>query len=286
VPEVWVGDPGRLLQICNNLVGNAIKFTHDGHVTVEFMSSASGGLELTVQDTGLGMSPEVLSRVFDAFEQADSSTVRHFGGTGLGLSIVRGLVAQMSGTVKLESTPKVGTCATVRLPLKPSKNGMVERDGRRHAVALPRGLRILVVDDVETNILVLGAHLRGFGADVTTASGGREAILKASDSDFDLLLLDISMPDLDGTQVLNLIRNQEIQRGQKPTPAIAVSAHALPHQIAEYLALGFAAHVPKPFTRAQLYTGLAEVVATEQFSGRTVLSIPAAEQILARRSMG
>ncbi|MEM9060681.1 MAG: ATP-binding protein [Pseudomonadota bacterium] len=269
VPDTWLGDPGKLLQICNNLTSNALKFTESGSIRIGFDRTEDAGLKLSVHDTGIGMSEEEQDRVFEAFSQADTSTTRRYGGTGLGLSIVKGLVAAMGGQISLKSAPGKGTSITVDLPLVPSPDGMAARDGGRHAVALPRGLRILAVDDSATNLMVLCAHLKRFGAEVVSAGGGREAVKQAGLTDFDLYLFDIAMPDLDGPDALATIRRDERARKKQAVPAIAVTAHSLPHQVEEFLAMGFAAHVPKPFTRQELYTALAEVVAEARFGATT-----------------
>jgi signal transduction histidine kinase/AmiR/NasT family two-component response regulator len=266
----WIGDPHRILQICHNLVGNALKFTEGGSVDLKFDATQDDQLRLRVTDTGIGMTPEQVASVFEEFSQADPSTTRRFGGTGLGMAITRGLAVAMGGAVAVDSVFGEGTTVTVILPLRRASEGMADRDGRRHAVALRRGLRVLAVDDNSVNLMVISEVLRRFGAKVDEADGGVAAVALAGKNRYDLILMDIAMPDMDGPTALAHIRADETDRGVAPTPAVAVTAHALPHQVADYLANGFAAHVPKPFKPQDLYTALAEVVAASAFTAERV----------------
>jgi signal transduction histidine kinase/AmiR/NasT family two-component response regulator len=262
----WIGDPHRILQICHNLVGNAVKFTERGAVELRFDVTLDGQLRLRVTDTGIGMTPEQVAGMFEEFSQADASTTRRFGGTGLGMAITRGLAVAMGGAVAVDSVFGEGTTVAVSLPLRRAPEGMADRDGRRHAIALRRGLRVLAVDDNSVNLMVISEVLRRFGAKVDEADGGMAAVAMATKTRYDLVLMDIAMPDMDGPTALAHIRADEAERGVPPTPAVAVTAHALPHQVADYLANGFAAHVPKPFKPHDLYTALAEVVAASAFT--------------------
>jgi len=244
------GDTDRLLQILNNLIGNALKFTLTGEVRAAF-TLAEGVLQITVSDTGIGMEKEQLDRVFEEFEQAEGSTARRFGGTGLGLSITRQLLALMGGSIAMHSHPGRGTQVQVRLPAPPA-TGPDHGEGAARALTPRPGLRVLVVDDNATNRRILELMLHRLEAQVTMAPDGLEALRRYAPGRFDLLLLDISMPGLDGVQTLALIRAFDRANATPSLPAIAISANAMRHQVDGYLAAGFQGHVAKPF-RAQTF---------------------------------
>jgi PAS domain S-box-containing protein len=256
-----MGDANRLIQILHNLVGNAIKFTPEGSVSVRIDDGPDGSLHLTVRDTGIGMSPEQVSRVFDDFEQAEATVSRRFGGTGLGLSIVRRLVGLMGGTVAVESAPGTGTTVRVAVPAEPVPEARATRAtgdiSPGPAAAPSRALSILVADDNATNRLILEAMLRRLGHRTTLAENGRAFLERAAEGRFDLHLLDISMPEIDGMTALATLRADP----RRPrVPAIAVTAHAMTHQIEEYFAAGFDGYIAKPFRAEALATEIARVV--------------------------
>ena len=246
-----LGDPGRLAQVLHNLIGNAIKFTERGSVRVSVRAAPDGALSLRVQDTGIGMTPEQISRVFDEFEQADGTVTRRFGGTGLGMSIVRHLVALMDGAITVDSTPDQGTEIAVRLPLPLASEAAEPATPPTRSRPLA-GLRVLAADDNGTNRKILESILIGLGAEVTLVADGRASVDAWDAGRFDIYLLDISMPVLDGISALRALRRCESAAGQPPVPAIAVTANVLAHQVAEYLEAGFGAHVAKPFRREDL----------------------------------
>ncbi|MDZ4395559.1 ATP-binding protein, partial [Cypionkella sp.] len=255
-----LGDAHRLMQILNNLLNNAFKFTESGKVTLKFACRIGKPIQIEVSDTGIGIEPSQVSRLFESFEQADDSMTRRFGGTGLGLSIVRQLVTLMGGTITAESTPKQGAMFRIILPLPEAEHlpsaqvRAKENDLRENALV---GLRLLCADDNETNRLVLSEMLARTGAVVTQVENGREAVeawVAALDRNepFALLLLDITMPVLDGMSALAEIRDIESLRDLPTVSAIAVTAHAMPSQIADYLIGGFDSHLAKPFRRLDL----------------------------------
>lgn len=244
-----LGDRNRILQILNNLIGNALKFTETGRICVDVSVAPEDMLQLRVQDTGIGMTAAQAARVFDEFEQAEGSTARRFGGTGLGLSITRRLVQLMGGKIALQSTPGEGTLVEVSIPAPRATD---HRARPAPAIGDLRGLRVLVADDNMTNRRILEGMLCGMELEVTLVNDGRAALDTFQPGAFDLLLLDIAMPELDGIEALDRIRNRERAAGTHPTPAIAVTANAMQHQVAQYLAAGFADHVAKPFRKAAL----------------------------------
>jgi CheY-like chemotaxis protein len=220
-------------------------------------------LTVSVSDTGIGMTPEQLERVFNEFEQAEGSTARRFGGTGLGLSITQQLLALMGGTISMDSRRGQGTRVTIILPVARAdaaraKAYCADRTGA--PLRPPPGLRVLLADDNATNRRILDAMLRGLDAKVTQACDGLDVVRRYAPGRFDVLLLDISMPGIDGIQALELIRLFDRANGATALPAIAISANAMRHQVEEYLAAGFAGHVAKPFRGQTLAAALADVL--------------------------
>lgn len=254
------GDSNRLLQILTNLVGNAIKFTTEGSVTLQARIDPAPRptLVITVTDTGIGMSADQLARVFEEFEQAETSTARRFGGTGLGLSITRRLVALMGGSIDMRSDVGKGTCVTLILPAPlatPSVPSTPEAPPAQRPTR-SEGLRILVADDNQTNRRILETMLSGLGARVSLARDGHAACALFTTGAFDGLMLDISMPGLDGIETLTRIRAIEAAAGTAPVPAVAVTANAMQHQVDAYRVAGFDDHVAKPFRKESLARAL------------------------------
>lgn len=232
------GDATRIRQILSNLVSNAIKFTPTGEVRAEVhcLSRDAAGtaqIEIVVRDTGIGIPPERIEAIFNPFEQADASTTRKFGGTGLGLAITMRLAELMGGNIAVESTPGQGSRFTVTLSLERGQAPAAPADmPAQPADALAARLRALVVDDVATNRLVLQTLLTPLEVDVTCAGSGQEALDILESEHFDVILMDIQMPDMDGVQTTQQLRLREQRSGQDTTPVIAVTANVLPEQVA------------------------------------------------------
>ncbi|MDT8342932.1 MAG: ATP-binding protein [Thermohalobaculum sp.] len=259
LPCLRLGDPVRVQQILHNLVGNAIKFTPAGEVVLSIgpAPGAPDRVLFEVRDTGIGMSAREISRVFERFIQGDDATARQFGGTGLGLAITRGLAEAMGGEVSVEARPGEGSTFRVVLPLPVAAPETAPPRAPDLAARLPAGLRLLAADDNRVNRMVLMACLAPLGAEVTMVENGADAVAAhaaalAQGSGFDVLLLDISMPGMDGIAVLDAIRRAEAAAARPPVPAIAVTANAMAHQVERYLAAGFNAHLAKPFRRDAL----------------------------------
>lgn len=268
VPRMLVGDALRLEQVLVNLVGNAIKFTRRGLVSVdvspvEFDDPSRVHLEFQVRDTGIGLTPDQLPRIFRAFSQGDSSTTRHYGGTGLGLAISDRLVAAMGGAFQVDSTPGVGsvfrfTARFGRVDAAPSRdpgpNAFEASPSPRAVHAQLRGARILVAEDNDFNQQVLRELLERAGATVTLASTGREAIGQLSEpTPFDLVLMDIQMPDLDGLEAARKVRSMP---RREHLPVIAMTANVTPEDRARCLAAGMNDFEAKPIDPARLYATL------------------------------
>jgi len=253
----WVmGDEQRTRQVLLNLLGNAAKFTHEGSVTLR-VGISGGRLVLRVTDTGIGISPEALSRLFQGFTQADTAVGRRFGGTGLGLNISRSLARLMQGDVTLESQPDVGTTAIFTLPYAPAEAQSPSTTASITA-ASTRPLRVLAVDDVEANLELLDILLSRAGHAVVCATSGYAAIeLLERDAGFDLVLMDVQMPDMDGLAATRLIRKManEAQR----IPVVALTANVLSDQIEACRAAGMDDHLGKPIKVEELQNLLSRV---------------------------
>jgi len=254
-----IGDPHRLIQVLNNLLSNAIKFTEKGHVRLKVSCRPGKPLTVDVTDTGVGMTEQQLSRVFESFEQADGSMTRRFGGTGLGLSIVRQLILLMGGMITINSQPNVGTSVRIVVPLPEAPNAIpvtTDPDDMPDLIQLT-GRKLLIADDNSTNRLVLSEMLGPTGVTLTLVENGLDAVgqwtqAHSDGQPFDLLLLDITMPVLDGLGALSEIRHHEQATGLSPVPAVAVTANAMPNQVADYIMGGFDTHLSKPFKRKEL----------------------------------
>ena len=248
-------DPLRLRQIIANLLSNAVKFTEAGGVVVAIDGEGPGGesgLTITVTDTGLGIDPQRLPYLFDKFIQGDSSTTRRFGGTGLGLSISRDLVQMMDGALWAQSEPGRGSTFHVTLPLArihgaAPATATGPADDRTDApgeAAAP--LRVLAAEDNAANRMVLSTIMEVFGVSLETVDDGQEAVEAWRRGAFDLILMDVQMPKMDGVEATRVIRGAEAAEGRARTPIIALSANAMHHQVRDYLAAGMDAHVAKP----------------------------------------
>jgi PAS domain S-box-containing protein len=244
----WVGDACRVQQILRNLVSNAIKFTPRGVIKVG-VSAAAEHLVLTVEDSGIGIAPHKLTKIFDRFVQGDASTTRRFGGAGLGLTICRDLAELMGGDIQVESVVDEGSTFVVRLPLARStaevEASCVEEHGCERQPADSR-LRVLAAEDNPTNQLVLKTLLEVADIEPTLVPNGREAFDAWRAGGWDVVLMDIQMPVMDGVAAVKLIRKAEREQGLPRTPIIAVTANAMPHHRIEYLAAGMDATVAKP----------------------------------------
>ena len=257
VPTHLMGDALRLRQILINLVGNAFKFTERGaiEITVEcpHRTDASLTLKFSVIDSGIGMNEQQVSRLFHSFAQADSSITRRFGGTGLGLSICRQLVGLMGGVISVESVPGVGSSFSFTVNLSESQSRLgAEQPGEMpvpdELVPL-RGLRVLLVEDNSVSLIVAQAFLGGLGMQVTIAVDGLQAVERALSAAFDVILMDLQLPGIDGLEAAQRIRSQ---LGAAAPPIIALSAADIKSDLGACLAAGMVDHVSKPIMRDQL----------------------------------
>jgi signal transduction histidine kinase/CheY-like chemotaxis protein len=242
-----ISDATRLRQILSNLLGNAVKFTEHGHVVLELESAVGpeerADIRVRVSDSGIGISADKMRRLFDAFAQGDPTIARRFGGTGLGLAICRQLVELLGGTISAESKPGEGTTFEVRLSLTTVTRASLTAD--ESANTLPSSLRVLVVDDVEMNRMVARAMLAKLGVSVQTASSGQEALDACAAEAFDLVLLDLHMPEMDGMETARRLRARH-NPAERRMPIVALSASAMREDRDGAIAAGMDDFASKP----------------------------------------
>jgi len=254
--QFWEGDTIRIRQILLNLTNNAIKFTENGTVKVTIEENDDGsGLIFTVRDTGIGMSQETLSRLFHRFEQADQSTTRKYGGTGLGLSITKSLIDLMDGDIEARSGLNKGSTFTVNIPAKKSFTGDNEVTEEEISVPDLNHAKILVVEDNKVNQYVAKGILQQVNADISFAENGLEAVEAVQTSDFDLILMDIQMPIMDGLEACKIIKENH-----RDIPIIALTANAFDEDKQHYLSNGFDGYLPKPIVQQLLFRELLRLV--------------------------
>jgi signal transduction histidine kinase/ActR/RegA family two-component response regulator len=260
---VYLGDPTRLRQILSNLVSNALKFSESGAVSVT-ADRVGDRLLFEVTDNGVGMSEHTLASLFAKFVQADASTTRRFGGTGLGLSICRQLAELMGGTITAQSAVGIGSTFAVSLPLPyVGAESAPAAASDACASSRPLELRVLAAEDNAVNRLVLKTLLGQIGIEPVLVENGQLAVDAWESETWDLILMDVQMPVVDGVAATQTIRAREAERGCARTPIIALSANAMTHQISEYLAAGMDGHVAKPIEADRLFSALQSVLADE-----------------------
>lgn len=268
LPEnrLW-SDATLIRQILFNILGNAIKFTHRGGIKLEVSASVQRAGETTVvfqvKDTGIGIPADKLERIFDAFVQADSSVTRTYGGTGLGLAITRRLVEKLGGDIRVESRPEHGSCFRVLLRLEHAPAGLDRNEVREKDVgSLGPGpsARVLIAEDIEENRFVLQSYFRGSRISPEFAQNGREALRLLESQDFDLVLMDVQMPVMDGYSAVRELRGRENRRGRRRIPVIALTANAFSDELSKALEAGCDACLSKPLSKERLFRELARFV--------------------------
>jgi PAS domain S-box-containing protein len=282
-PDALIGDPGRLRQVLLNLVGNAIKFTEHGQILVAvaaaFPVKGRVLLHFGVKDTGIGIPREIQEKIFAAFSQADGSMARKYGGTGLGLAICSRLVEMMGGRIWVESILQQGSIFHFTLDLalaegdadRSDEQGKIRAEAAQASIALPaslpsfdgEGRRVLLVEDNAVNRALAQRLLEKRGFMVSIAVDGKQALAAMQDAEFDLVLMDIQMPEMDGFEATAEIREREEYSGRR-TPIIALTAHALKEDRERCLSAGMDAYVTKPIRPAELFRVIQDVL---QLSG-------------------
>ena len=256
----WRGDPARVQQVLLNLVSNAAKFTTRGSVRVE-IGHAGDNLILKVSDTGPGIAADQQAQLFERFVQADASTTRRFGGSGLGLAICREIVSLMGGRIELDSVVGSGSTFSVFLPLTPVSRPEPFAVATVTSAAPDAALRILAAEDNDVNQLVLKTLLGQVGIEPHIVENGALALQAWEEAEWDLILMDVRMPEMDGPTAARRIRQREKATGRRRTPIIALTANAMAHHAAEYAAAGMDALVPKPIDFARLLQSMEDQLA-------------------------
>lgn len=275
MPSRLVGDKSRLQQILFNVIGNAIKFTDAGSVQVAVtpLGLQHGALRVlfVVQDTGIGIADELLQIVFEPFTQAEGSYTRRFQGAGLGLSIVRKLIGMMHGELTIDSTEGMGTTVYCSLPFK-LPDALSEKH-EEHAAKVDnlrqdRPLRILFAEDDAVNLMAGTRLLEKSGYTVGTAMDGQEALAKLSDHEFDLVIMDIQMPDMNGVAATRAIREGRAGRDKANIPIIAMTAYSMSGDREKFLAVGMDDYISKPVNMAELHAAITKVMRAKSTPAR------------------
>ena len=276
LPQYVLGDPVRLKQILINLISNALKFTQQGEIVLrlELLAQEAGQsrVRFAVQDSGIGIAPEAAARIFDKFEQADSSTTRRFGGTGLGLSICRQLVELMGGKIGVSSEPGVGSEFHFEVPL--TEGHAIQKESSE-AILLPHShqLQVLCADDYATNQVILRRFVEGMGHVVDTVGSGDAVLAAVAGKAYDVILMDGRMPGMDGATASRLIRSGGTAHApvlDRDIYIIAATANASQSDCAYYLQAGMDDFLSKPIDEAKLHHSLCKVI-TRQLQRGIVL---------------
>lgn len=260
ISKVLVGDPFRLNQILINLISNALKFTHEGQINIncqlEKKSSKTQQIKLEVTDTGIGIPSDKLTKIFESFSQADASVTRKYGGTGLGLTIVKQLVELQKGTIKVSSVEDKGTTFTIEIPYAIGSATEIEEKTsvfnrkKNESVSL-KDLRILLAEDNDINRLYATSILKMWECTADTAENGYVALEKVRNNDYDIILMDIQMPIMDGFEATRAIKKSGAPKNQ--IPIIALTANSSSKDIEKCLASGMNDCIGKPFTPENLF---------------------------------
>jgi len=251
---IYAGDPARITQVLYNLVSNAVKFTTSGSVGVA-IDRRGKALVINVTDSGIGISEEQQRGLFEKFVQADASVTRRYGGSGLGLAISRELVVRMGGSIEVKSEPGLGSTFTVSLPLqkiRPRKTPAGDLPAEQDVVAGVSRLRVLVAEDNPVNQFVLQTMLERLGIAPVSVVNGKQVVAAWREGDWDLILMDVRMPVMDGVTATRTIRAEEVTSGRRPTPIIGVTANVMAHQVEHYRAVGMDDVIGKPIEAQRL----------------------------------
>ncbi len=282
-PFTWGGcwgDSGRLQQVLNNLISNAIKFTPWGGVEIDITAKPISDAEnddnpewqfhFSIMDTGIGVTRERQEKIFQAFTQEDSSTTRKFGGTGLGLTISNKLVELMHGKIWLESRADQGTIFHFTVPFALDREMTETRKGKgspnNHPpipISLFKNVHILIADDEPINQIMFTAILNQQDCNITCVADGKQVVEAITNKTYDLILMDMQMPEMDGTEATRQIRAME-KKHTDHIPIIALTAHAMKGDRERYLNAGMDAYITKPIDAAELISTIAELLQLSQ----------------------
>jgi PAS domain S-box-containing protein len=283
LPEAMHGDPDRLMQVVRNLVGNALKFTEQGDVKLEFRLLRPGDpmlVECTVRDTGIGIPENRLHELFQVFTQLETSRTKRFGGTGLGLAISRRLVEMMGGTIHVESKPGRGSVFAFTVSLRPAMNEPLYSD--RSSLFPPQGgftgLRVLLAEDNQVNRLFLKHFLVEAGCEVRLAGSGGEVLALLAQGPADLILMDIQMPEMDGVEATRHIRAGKAGEAARAIPVVALTAYSMKGDRERFLTAGLDDYVSKPVDVDELFMVMRRVL--DRPAGGLSAKLPALRQEL------
>ena len=280
LPEVLVGDVARLRQVALNLIDNAIKFTNDGEIAIQFgmlrQTDEEVVLQCGIRDTGPGIPPDIKENIFDSFFQGDASTTKKYPGVGLGLAISRQLVRMMDGDIWVNSEPGRGSTFHFTVRLKkvqepgPRRNEILEKKQNRpqDTPAPPvKNLKILLAEDNPINQRLAERLLENRGHTVTTADNGKEALIAFENGDFDLVIMDIQMPEMDGIEATKAIRASE-SGTRNHLPILAMTAYAMDSDRKRILEAGMDAYLAKPINPAEFYRMIEELAVSKSTKGK------------------
>jgi signal transduction histidine kinase/ActR/RegA family two-component response regulator len=263
IPQMLVGDAVRLSQILLNLVSNAIKFTESGNIRISLSvvdeNEANIIVEFVIKDTGIGIPLEKQAKIFESFEQATTNTMRKFGGTGLGLSIAKQLVEMQDGKIFVKSLPGMGAEFYFRLPFLKYTGKLQQKSGREDVdnaepseiVKSGKGVRVLIVEDNTINQMLIVKVLQKRDFTIDVAANGVIALSKYRNNDYDIILMDLQMPEMDGYETTRNIRN--MPGSKKDIPIMAMTAHTIKGEMERCLAIGMNDYIPKPFNINELF---------------------------------
>ena len=258
IPDQIIGDPSRLQQILFNLLSNALKFTSKGNITLSAFKTEEGVLSFSVSDTGIGIPKNKQKSIFQPFQQAESSTTSRFGGTGLGLSICYKLVHEIGGVIWVVSDPGEGSTFNVSIPyqevtLAEQPQSLPDQSmDRGEQEECAAGLAILLADDSAENRMVIQAFCKNSPHRLTIVENGRQALEEFKTGNFDLILMDVHMPEMDGYEATKNIRKWEQKHNLTPIPVLAITANAMKDDIEKTRQSGCNLHLSKPIRKQLL----------------------------------
>jgi PAS domain S-box-containing protein len=268
IPEVLVGDPARLHQIIMNLVGNAVKFTSRGQITVSARfvreTEEQAIIEFAVKDTGIGIPADKLDKIFENFQQATNGTARTYGGTGLGLAIVKQLVESQGGSINVQSVIEEGSVFSFTLGFQKTKTKTVLEEVMIEPDAGIKNIRVLVVEDMALNQLLMKTLLDDFGFERDIVSNGKLAIEKLVTNSYDIILMDLQMPEMNGFEATEYIRNTL----NSQVPIIALTADVTTVDLAKCKAVGMNDYIAKPVDEGLLYSKIVGLIKKPMFMTR------------------
>jgi len=261
LPQFWIGDPNRIRQILNNLFSNALKFTHQGRIDIrvqgERLANHQYDLKIQVKDSGIGIAEKKVGQIFSAFQQADTSTSRKYGGTGLGLTISQYLASAMQGKIEVKSELGIGSTFSLNIPLKP---GLIENRIKRSGLTRNYEATVLLAEDNLVNAKIASKILEKLGIKAVLVENGELALQEAMNNTFDLILMDINMPTMDGITAAEKIRELSFPKNQ--VPILALTANAMMEDKERCIKAGMNGFISKPIKQAKLIEELDNILAS------------------------